>query len=107
MGTRWRTLPKSSTGARADPMRRAVGADQIREARLDRLIALTQRVVLGVGDLRAGVAVVQPVVMRDLRREARELGRRLLAAEPLDRAASVPIRPIRGSGCQPPRAPLR
>ena len=69
----------------ADPMRRAVGADQIRKARLDRLIALTQRVILGVGDLRGGVAVVQPVVMRDLRREARELGRRLLAAQPLDR----------------------
>ena len=62
----------------------AVGTDQIGEARLDRLIALAQRIVLGVRDLRGGVTIVQPIVTRDLRGEAGEFARRLLAAEPLD-----------------------
>ena len=36
----------------ADPARRAVVADEIRKARLDRGVAALQRVIIGIGNLR-------------------------------------------------------
>ena len=68
---------------RADPMRRAVGPDPIGKARLDRLIAPAQPVVLGIGDFGRVLAIVEPVVTRDLGSEEGELRRRLLRAQPL------------------------
>ena len=59
------TLAKPGGRRGADPARRAVGADQLREARLDRVVAPAQRVVIGVGDLGRVLGVVEPVVMRD------------------------------------------
>src|SRR5205085_5793983 len=50
-----------------------------------RLVALAQRVVFGVGDLRRILGVVAPVVMRDFGSEAGEFGLRLLFGQELDR----------------------
>ena len=68
----------------ADAGGRAVLADQMREARLDRCIALAQRVVLGVGDLRLVLPVVELVVMGDLAGEALELGGGLALGQAID-----------------------
>ena len=70
-------LAEGLDGCGADPPRRAVGAHQLGKARLDRRIALAQRVVVGVGDLRRVLGVVELVVVRDLARQPLELGRRL------------------------------
>ena len=78
----------------ADPMRGAVGADQIRKTRLDRLVAPAQRVVVGIRDLRRVVAIVAPVVMRDLGREAGQLGGGLLPGQPLRRQVGGHVIPI-------------
>ena len=59
-------LGKAGGGRGADPARRAVGADQLREAGLDRGVAAAQRIVFGVGDLGRRIGVIEPVVMRDL-----------------------------------------
>ena len=53
----------------ADPLARAVGALQRREARLDRRIADGERVIVGVGDGRRVVLVVAPVVAGDFGRQ--------------------------------------
>ena len=65
-------------------MRGAVGADQIGEAGFDRGVALAQGVVVGIGDLRCVVLVIELVVARNLGGEARELGAGLVAAELFD-----------------------
>ena len=77
IGTAWRTLPKASTGAAPTRCGRAVGAHERGKARLDRRVALAQRVVVGVGDLGRVLRVVELVVVGDLAREPRELGLRL------------------------------
>ena len=58
----------------ADAVGGRVGADQLREACLDRGVAPAQRIVLRVGDLRCVLLVVQTIVMRDLARQCREFG---------------------------------
>jgi len=58
-------LGKARGRGGSDPASRAVGADQLRKARLDLAVASAQRVVIGIGDLRCGVRVVKPIVMRD------------------------------------------
>ena len=60
---------------RADLPRRAVLADQMRELRFQRGIAPHQRVIVGVGNLGRVLAMVEPVVARDLGGEALQLGR--------------------------------
>ena len=52
------------SGTNAD--RRAVLADEMREARLDRCVALPQRIVFGVGNLRLILPVIERVVTGDL-----------------------------------------
>ena len=69
---------------RADTLRQAFERAQLREARLDRGVALPQPVVFGVRDRRRVVLVVAPVVLGDLGREPRVLGLRLLFGEVFD-----------------------
>ena len=57
----------------ADFARQAVQRAQVREARLDRLVAPPQRVVFGVGDGRRVLAVVALVVLLDLGLQPRVL----------------------------------
>ena len=71
---RMRHFGQVSGGRRADLHARRIGADELRKRRLDRRVAPHQRVVIGVGNLRRVVGVIEPVVMRDLRREPFELG---------------------------------
>ena len=49
----------------ADHPARAVFAHQLRERRFQRSVVPHQRVILGVGNLRRILGMVQPVVMRD------------------------------------------
>ena len=85
IGTRCRTLPKSATGGAPTRWDGLSGADQFGKARLDRLVAPAQGVVLGVRDLRRVALVVEAVVAGDLGGERRQLPGRLLARELLDR----------------------
>ena len=68
----------------ADARGRAVGAHERGKARLDGRVALAQRVVVGVGDLRRVLRVVELVVVRDLAREPLELGLRLRLGQLVD-----------------------
>ena len=61
----------------ADPARRAVDADQLREAHLDRRVAPAQRVVFGVADLRRVFGIIAPVVMSNFGGESGQLAFRL------------------------------
>ena len=53
------------SGARADALRRRIGAAQLRVRRFERLQLAEQAVVLRVGDLRRVLDVVEPVVALD------------------------------------------
>ena len=79
-------LGEAARRFRPDPAARAVRADQARKARLDRGIALAQRVVGGVRDLGRVFRVVQPVVVRDLAGQPLEFGGRLLLGQFLRQA---------------------
>ena len=78
-------LGKAGGRRRADPARRAVGADQLRKARLDRIVAPAQLVIGGVADLGRILGVIQLVVMRDLGGEAGQFALRLLLGQQFDR----------------------
>ena len=67
----------------------------MRKAGLDRGIALAQRVVGRVGDLRRVLLVVQLIVMRDLPRELREFRRGVLFRQA---STSRPHPPLRSGG---------
>ena len=67
---------------RADAFRGAVGAHELGEACLDRRVAPAQCVVLGVGDLRRVLAVIELVMVADERGEAAKFG---LGIGPLQR----------------------
>ena len=69
-------LAEGLDGRGADALGRAVGAHEVGKARLDRGVALAQRIVVGIGDLRRVLAVVELVVMGDLARQPLELGLR-------------------------------
>ena len=69
MRTAWRTLQGRGADLVPDLPRRAVRPDQLRKRRLERGIAPHQRVVLGVGNLRRVLGVIEPVMMRDRPRE--------------------------------------
>ncbi len=58
-------LGEAGGGRGADAARRAVGADEVGKALLDRVIAPAQRVILGVRDLGRVLLVIEPVVVRD------------------------------------------
>ena len=58
---------------RPDLAGRAVGADEIGELRLQLGIAPHQGIIIGIGNLRRVVAVVEPIVMRDRPREPFQL----------------------------------
>ena len=80
------TLAKPAAGAaptRRDGLSARISSGK---ARLDRLVAAPQLVVFGVGNLRRVLGVIEPVVMRDLGGEPRQLGARLLLGQQLDRA---------------------
>ncbi len=53
----------------AEPLRRGVGADQLREARLEFAVLAHQRVIFRVGNLRRVLVVIEPVMTRDLLRQ--------------------------------------
>ena len=79
------TLAKPAAGAaptRSDGLSARFSSGK---ARLDRRVAPAQLVVFGVGDLRRVVGVIEPVVMRDLGGEPRQLGARLVLGQRLDR----------------------
>ena len=78
-------LAEGLDGGGADALGRAVGAHVLGKARLDRRIALAQRVVVGVGDLRRVLRVVELVVVRDLAREPLELRLCLRLGQLVDR----------------------
>ena len=59
---------------RADPAVGRIRPHQVREARLDRVVALAQRVVVGIRDGRRILLVVALVVLGDLGGEPLELG---------------------------------
>ena len=69
---------------RADMLGQAFQRAQLRKARLDRGIALPQRVVGGIRNRRRVFLIIAPVVLGDLGREPRVLGLRLLLGETLD-----------------------
>ena len=74
IGTAWVTLPNASAGA-APTRRLGLSApDQRREALLERDVALAQRVILGIGQLGRIVAIVEPIVARQLLGQPGELG---------------------------------
>ena len=68
----------------ANAGRRAVLADEMREARLDGGVAFAQRVIVGVGDLRLILPVIERVVMGDLAGETLKLGGSFGLAQAID-----------------------
>jgi hypothetical protein len=65
----------------ADLARGGILADQFRKARLDRVIALTQRIIFGVGNARRIVLVVALVMLGQNLGEPFQLGRGLLLGQ--------------------------
>ena len=53
--------------------RRRIRPHQMRKRRLELGVAPHQRIVLGVGDLRCVLGMIQPVMPRDLAREPHQL----------------------------------
>src|SRR5215472_11637568 len=80
-----RHLREAGGGRHANPARGTVGADQLGKARFDRVVALAQFVVLRVADLGRVFRVIKLVVMRDLLRQAFELGGGFGFGQPVDR----------------------
>ena len=56
-------LRKDAGGRRADLARRAVGANKLRETRLDLLVAPLQRIVVRIRNLRRILAVIERVMI--------------------------------------------
>src|SRR5690348_5158246 len=78
-------LGEAGGGRRTDAPRRAVGADEIGKARFDRRVAAAQGVVIGVGNLRRVVLVIEFVVSRDFRGQTLQLRLGFGLAELVDR----------------------
>src|SRR5271166_159883 len=93
-----RDLGEACGWGRADLPRRAVATDQFRKARLERSIALTQRVVLGMGNVRRRIGVIKPVVTSDFVGEFGQFVARFFLGQGVDRrqfggcAAAMPRR---------------
>jgi hypothetical protein len=63
----WRDLAELLRHRRADPRSAAVGAFEVRKARLDGEVALLQRVIIRVREMTgASSPVIAPVVLGDL-----------------------------------------
>src|SRR6266702_5664243 len=58
-------LAKAGRRRRPDASRRAIAADEFGKARLDRAVALNERIVLGVGYFRRIQLVIALIMMRD------------------------------------------
>ena len=73
-------------GRRPDALARrfAHGLGQFREPLFDRERAMLQQIVVGVGDFRRSMLIIQRVVMRQLGRESLELFARLGAGQAFD-----------------------
>ena len=69
----------------ADAARWRVFSDQIGKARLDRLVALTQGIILGIRDQRRILLVIGSVVLRDLGGKCGQFGGGLEERQVLDR----------------------
>ncbi len=74
-------LPETPGRRRADLLRRRFRGDEIGKALLDRVEALAQRVVLGIGDARRVVLIIALVVALELQRKPHMLGLRLRLGE--------------------------
>ena len=109
IGTAWRDLAERLGRRGADAQARAVGADQLGKALLDRGVAPAQGVVVGVRELRRVLAVVEPVVPRHLGGEPGELPRpRPAQAESTGWVAALRAGSSRRpSGCRPRRGRRR
>ena len=97
-----RDLGKAGGRRGADPARRAVGADQLGKARLDRGVAAAQLVIIGIGDLRRGFGVIEPVVMANLRGQRGQLGAGLLLGQLIDGRGSGSGAASRGAHARAP-----
>ena len=96
-------LGKAGGRRRPDPVLRAVAADQCWKAGLDRGVALPQCVVIGIGNFRGGVGIIEPVVPPDLLGQRRQLGPRLGLCQVLGRARiGLGLAPSRGAHARPP-----
>ncbi|PAV66346.1 hypothetical protein WR25_08011 [Diploscapter pachys] len=69
-----RHLGEMGGGGGADLAAGRIGADQVREGRLDRGVAADQRVIFGVRNLGRVMRMVEAVVVRDLRGECLQFG---------------------------------
>ena len=97
MGSGMADLGEAGGCRGADLLARAVGAAQLGKARLDRLVALDQRVIVRVGHLRRVLLVIELVVMGDLGlrdRQARPSPRPWSACRP-----ASPLPPSAVSSC--------
>ena len=74
IGTRWRTLANFSDGFAPTLRLSLSGGRELGKAGLERLVAPAQGVVLRVRDRRRVLAVIAPVVLRDLGAERLVLG---------------------------------
>ena len=69
-----RHLREMARGRCTDLPRGGIGADEVREGGLQRIVAADERIIVRVGYLRRIVGVVEAVVARDLAGEILELG---------------------------------
>ena len=66
IGRAWATLASAVVGAAPSRFDGEVGAHQVRKPLLELAVLADQRVIVGVGNLRRVLVVIEPVVARDL-----------------------------------------
>ena len=76
----------------------------MREARLDRGVAPTQRIILGVADLRCVLLKVKAIVVRDLLRQCREFRGGVLFGQ-IAHLAGAAVSALRGARVITPPPP--
>ena len=79
---------------RADAAGGAVGAYELGEPRLDRIVAPAQGIIFGVGDFRRILAVIEIVMVADERGEPLQLGGRFGPLQVVDRCGAEIVVPI-------------
>src|SRR5262249_4200785 len=80
-GLRMHDLRKFLRWPRTHALRRAVGPDELREARLDLVVAALQGIVVRIADRGRVLTVIATVVFRDLAGETLKLLRRVRGGE--------------------------
>ena len=80
-----RHFAESTSGSGTDGFRRAVFAHKIGETRLYRLVALTQQIVVAIGNFRRIVLMIGKIVMRDVSGKTLQFRRCLFSSEIIDR----------------------